>query len=578
MGRDSSTSLAPGFRFHPTDEELVSYYLKRKVCGKPLRVDPISVVDIYKIEPWDLPDKSRLKTRDLEWYFFSALDKKYGNGWRTNRATEKGYWKTTGKDRPIHHKSRVAGMKKTLVFHTGRAPKGARTNWVMHEYRLEDEELKKAGIPQDAFVLCRIFQKSGTGPKNGEQYGAPFIEEEWEDDEVALVPGEEVLSGEVVVDDGAYVDVNELDQNFGTGIPSEIVAGPWNFYHGETSNYVENSGDFADDPSEIAPLPQNFYHGETSNYFEHSGDFAEDDLKPVIARETSELGDEQIFVQLPEQYEMNAQPVKEEYFVQPTDSGNPVDVNYSLGEQYLDATDNPPFGEGLYLETNDLSKPIEGEPQASDMLDEFLNYFDPEEDISQYLDLDSSQIMGVETNVTEEDPLPQKLVTGEAEIVPTGAEHLVEAHHDNNGASSSNQKAEVAKFESDFKYQFSKQASHMLGSIPAPPAFAAEFPTKDAALRLNSVGQSSSSVHVTAAMIRIRNLSLDGNGTDWSFGKNGNVDLILADVSSASMLPMAGVLSGKTASVVTKGLFFFMFIWVLIISLSFKIGSHIYTR
>lgn len=118
----------------------------------------------------------------------------------------------------------------------------------------------------------------------------------------------------------------------------------------------------------------------------------------------------------------------------------------------------------------------------------------------------------------------------------------------------------------------------MLGSIPAPPAFAAEFPTKDAALRLNSVAQSSSSVHVTAAVIRIRNLTPDGNGMDWSLGKNEHVNFILTDASSASMVPMVGSLSGKAGSVVSKGLFFFMFIWVLIISVSFKIGSHIYTR
>lgn len=31
-------------------------------------------------------------------------------------------------------------------------------------------------------MLCRIFEKSGAGPKNGEQYGAPFVEEEWEDE------------------------------------------------------------------------------------------------------------------------------------------------------------------------------------------------------------------------------------------------------------------------------------------------------------------------------------------------------------------------------------------------------------
>ncbi|KAF9597525.1 hypothetical protein IFM89_019439 [Coptis chinensis] len=187
----NSSSLAPGFRFHPTDEELVIYYLKRKIFNKPFRIDAISVIDIYKFEPWDLPDRSRLKSRDLEWYFFSGLDKKYGNGWRTNRATEQGYWKTTGKDRAVKRGERLVGMKKTLVFHIGRAPTGERTNWVMHEYRLVDEELlNQAGIAQDAFVLCRVFRKSGPGPKNGEHYGAPLIEEEWDDNNVVFPKSE----------------------------------------------------------------------------------------------------------------------------------------------------------------------------------------------------------------------------------------------------------------------------------------------------------------------------------------------------------------------------------------------------
>lgn len=84
----------------------------------------------------------------MEWYFFSGLDKKYGNSSRTNRATERGYWKTTGKDRPVHYRKKLVGMKKTLVYHSGRAPRGERSNWVMHEYRLVDEELEKAGIVQ----------------------------------------------------------------------------------------------------------------------------------------------------------------------------------------------------------------------------------------------------------------------------------------------------------------------------------------------------------------------------------------------------------------------------------------------
>ncbi|ESQ49015.1 hypothetical protein EUTSA_v10020745mg [Eutrema salsugineum] len=188
----AATSLAPGFRFHPTDEELVSYYLKRKVQNKPVRFDAIGEVDIYKHEPWDLAVFSRLKTRDQEWYFFSALDKKYGNGARMNRATNKGYWKATGKDREIRRDIQLLGMKKTLVFHSGRAPDGLRTNWVMHEYRLVEYETEKNGnLVQDAYVLCRVFHKNNIGPPSGNRY-APFMEEEWADDEGALIPGVDV--------------------------------------------------------------------------------------------------------------------------------------------------------------------------------------------------------------------------------------------------------------------------------------------------------------------------------------------------------------------------------------------------
>ena len=51
----ASVSLPPGFRFHPTDEELVAYYLKRKINGREIELEIIPEVDLYKCEPWDLP-------------------------------------------------------------------------------------------------------------------------------------------------------------------------------------------------------------------------------------------------------------------------------------------------------------------------------------------------------------------------------------------------------------------------------------------------------------------------------------------------------------------------------------------
>lgn len=180
MGR---TSLPPGFRFHPTDVELVMYYLKRKITGKKFHFQPISDLNIYKFSPWDLPDKSCLRSKDLEWFFFCPRERKYASGARANRATETGYWKSTGKDRPVLYHQKLVGMVRTLVFQTGRAPAGQRTDWVMHEYRMEDQDLADSGLVQDSYVLCKVFKKSGLGPKNGAHYGAPFNEEDWNDDE-----------------------------------------------------------------------------------------------------------------------------------------------------------------------------------------------------------------------------------------------------------------------------------------------------------------------------------------------------------------------------------------------------------
>ncbi|CAJ1937823.1 unnamed protein product [Sphenostylis stenocarpa] len=182
------TKLIPGFRFHPSGVELVLYFLKRKVMGQKFCSGVIADLDIYKYAPWDLPEKSCLRTGELEWYFFCPLEKKYGSGSRMKRATEIGYWKATGRDRVVQHNNQTVGMIKTLIFHTGKSPSGERTDWVMHEYRLEDKGLADKGIAQDSYVVCKVFQKEGLGPRNGAQYARPFNEEEWNDVELEI-PG-----------------------------------------------------------------------------------------------------------------------------------------------------------------------------------------------------------------------------------------------------------------------------------------------------------------------------------------------------------------------------------------------------
>ncbi|XP_020596826.1 NAC domain-containing protein 105-like [Phalaenopsis equestris] len=154
--------VPPGFRFHPTEEELVGYYLKKKVASQKIDLDVIRDVDLYRIEPWDLQDCCRIGYEEqTEWYFFSHKDKKYPTGTRTNRATMAGFWKATGRDKAVHDKKMLIGMRKTLVFYKGRAPNGQKSDWIMHEYRLETEENGQA--QEEGWVVCRAFKKRTNG-------------------------------------------------------------------------------------------------------------------------------------------------------------------------------------------------------------------------------------------------------------------------------------------------------------------------------------------------------------------------------------------------------------------------------
>jgi hypothetical protein len=49
------SGLPPGFRFQPTEEELVFQYLKRKILSWPLPASVIPEVNVCKYDPWELP-------------------------------------------------------------------------------------------------------------------------------------------------------------------------------------------------------------------------------------------------------------------------------------------------------------------------------------------------------------------------------------------------------------------------------------------------------------------------------------------------------------------------------------------
>nr|XP_043607262.1 NAC domain-containing protein 83-like [Erigeron canadensis] len=172
--RDGAIRLPPGFRFQPTDQEIVFQYLIRKVfsCPLPASIVP-EIVNICKFNPWDLPGDW-----EQDRYFFSKREANYGNGDRSSRASESGYWKATSLDKQItrccnnNSSSRkreiITGMKKTLVFYKGKPAHGestTRTHWTMHEYRLVHSPYlkqtnsidKRSWIQMGNWVMCHIF-------------------------------------------------------------------------------------------------------------------------------------------------------------------------------------------------------------------------------------------------------------------------------------------------------------------------------------------------------------------------------------------------------------------------------------
>lgn len=180
--------LEIGFRFLPPDEEIISFFLKKKMMGDHKTTRYIREVDLLKHEPWQLPGNllilspisliicfyleiwvgdflfplertamSVVQSTYPEWLFFYKLNKISQR--KNDRSTNDGYWKSTGADRPITCGDSLIGTKKTLVFYKGRTPNGLRTDWVMHEFRATADSL-----PPNAVIFVHTWHDPSSNP------------------------------------------------------------------------------------------------------------------------------------------------------------------------------------------------------------------------------------------------------------------------------------------------------------------------------------------------------------------------------------------------------------------------------
>lgn len=78
------------------------------------------------------------KRDEEQWFFFIPRQESEARGGRPKRVTSSGYWKATGSPTYVYSSNnhRSIGIKRSMVFYNGRAPKGTKTQWKMNEYKL----------------------------------------------------------------------------------------------------------------------------------------------------------------------------------------------------------------------------------------------------------------------------------------------------------------------------------------------------------------------------------------------------------------------------------------------------------
>ncbi|XP_044502450.1 NAC domain-containing protein 91-like [Mangifera indica] len=148
-----------GYRFHPTEEEIIHHYLEAKMRDGTDFSAVMKEVEFCNFEPWQLPEHSPLPSDDQEWYFFSKIAYKHSKSGskKIERTTREGFWKVSGKDREIYDENsgQPIGKRTALVFYQGHGSNAVKTCWVMHEFHSET-----ASSYQEPFVLCRLKRKS----------------------------------------------------------------------------------------------------------------------------------------------------------------------------------------------------------------------------------------------------------------------------------------------------------------------------------------------------------------------------------------------------------------------------------
>ncbi|KAJ4884876.1 NAC domain-containing protein 66 [Raphanus sativus] len=260
---NGQSQVPPGFRFHPTEEELLEYYLRKKISNIKIDLDVIRDVDLNKLEPWDIQEMCKIGTTPQnDWYFFSHKDKKYPTGTRTNRATTVGFWKATGRDKIIYSNGdRIASSSN-------------------HDDDVSVETCEVIG-GDEGWVVCRVFMKKSlcktvtmSSPPRSVKTSPETIEELFEvmgqscKEEITVdpflkLPNNTIASCQRLMDDQVH---NYQVPSFGTSWATldRLVASQLN---GPNSYSIPSVDDIPQSPLHGLNRPGFYNTGLTQHYF-----------------------------------------------------------------------------------------------------------------------------------------------------------------------------------------------------------------------------------------------------------------------------------------------------------------------
>lgn len=168
-GINDLPGLPAGVKFDPTDNEILEH-LEAKVMSDSRKLHPLIDEFIPTLEGhngicYTHPEKLPGVSKDGQIrHFFHRPSKAYTTGTRKRRKVhtdEDGSetrWHKTGKTRAVFVGGTVKGFKKILVLYTnyGRQRKPEKTNWVMHQYHLGNNEEEKDG----ELVASKVFYQT----------------------------------------------------------------------------------------------------------------------------------------------------------------------------------------------------------------------------------------------------------------------------------------------------------------------------------------------------------------------------------------------------------------------------------